>query len=144
MRCGRCLGAHHTDSHDTLERTFQRYENWGIGSEIQTESDSAGAPGAPSPSVISSAQPDLLRIVRCSIGGVGWEAENLPGSAILRLWRRDVAGGFTFMLSCDRLLQGEIASLDALCGDLGSTVMVAVRFSRTTQSSARHTTSRSI
>lgn len=141
VRCDRCLGRHDTNSHDLLERTYQRFERWGIGLEIPKDSASPGAPGAPSPSEISLVPPDLLRIVRCSIGGVGWEAENSPGPAILRLWKQDAAGGFTFMLSCDRLLDGEVESLVALCGDLGSTAMVDVRFSRTTQNSERFTTS---
>jgi len=140
VRCDRCLGRHDTNSHDLLERTFQRFEKWGIGLEIPNDSDSLGEHGAPSPSEISSVQPDLLRIVRCSIGGVGWEAENSPGPAILRQWKQDAAGGFTFMLSFDRLMDGEVESLAALCGDLGSTVMVDVRFSRTTQNLERFTT----
>lgn len=155
MRCDRCLGNHFTESHQKLERTYERYERWGIGLGIQTSLALGGEPGAPSPSappsdanaaepghvgtaVIESEDgvgillPDHLRIGRCIIGGIGWTGANLPGAAILRLWSVDAAGGFTFMLSSDRLLKGEIESLERLFGDHGSTVSVDVTFSRTT------------
>jgi len=130
VRCERCLGGHETASHDKMEETFMRYESWEIGLVIQAELDLAGEPGAPSPSEKGSGPPDRLRIVRCTIGTDGWDAANLPGSAILRLWRKDPGGGCTFMLSCDRLLDGELDSLERLFGDRGSTVMVALNFSR--------------
>ena len=155
MRCDRCFGNHSTDTHRKLEQTFQRYEQWGIGWGTQTSWALGGEPGARSRSDPPNAAnahepghvgtdpivsddgvgillPDHLRIGRCTIGAIGWDAGNLPGAAILRLWKKDVAGGFTFMLSCDRLLKGEIASLASLFGDLGSSVSVDVRFGRTT------------
>lgn len=132
MRCGRCLGGHDTASHEKMEQTFERYENWGIGSAILPDLGLDGERGALSRSVTNLAPPDRLRIVRCTIGTDGWDAANLPGSGILRLWRKDPAGGCTFMLSCDRLMDGEIDSLVRLFGDRGSTVMVALNFSRST------------
>ncbi len=162
MKCARCLGGHETASHDKLEETFMRYENWAIGSGTRLELGLPGVPGGPSrlgqrlfvpgtPEVspapdhvplngVALDLPDRLRIVRCTIGAVGWDAESLPGAGILRQWRRDPGGGFTFMLSCDRLMEGEKDSLEALFGDRGSTVMVDVRFSRTTSISERYTT----
>jgi len=129
VRCDVCLGNHWTDSHLKLEQTFERYERWGIGWGTQISLALDGEHGAPSPSDLPKSAnaaepghvgtgaivsedgggillPDHLRIGRCTIGGIGWDAESLPGAAILRLWKKDVAGGFTFMLSCDRLLGG--------------------------------------
>lgn len=138
--CGRCHGRHETASHERLEKAFRDYECWEIGSEIPRYSASDGPPGEPSPLERSSGQPDLLRIVRCTIGTPGWETGSSGVSGILRLWKKDGAGGFTFMLSSDALTDGERESLERLCGDLGSDVTVDVRFCRTTPTSERFTT----
>lgn len=151
--CKMCLSrGHSTETHSVLERAVARYEPWAIGSLGQI--CFGGMNGAPSPSEkipaaqgtpilrnvqeaasalgVDLALPDRVRIVRCIIGTDGWDAESLPGAAILRQWSEDASGGCTFMLSCNRLMKGEVESLAKLCGDLGSALTVELRLKRST------------
>lgn len=144
MPCRVCgSGNHGTHSHTRLEETYERYEPWEIGSRLVQEElllEGNGGVGAPIRLERSSGPPDQVRIVRSSISGAGFSDSPVVGAAVLRLWREDGAGGFTFMLSSDQMTAGECRSLERLCGDRGTGVSVAVAFSRTTQSEVRSTT----
>lgn len=134
---------HRTHSHSKLEETYRRYEPWEIGSRMEQgelrPADGGGA-GAPTHLAKSSGQPDQVRIVHSRISGAGFSDSPVKGSAVLRLWRKDGSGGFTFMLSSDQLTDGERDGLARLCGDHGTGVTVVVKFSRTTLQEVRHTT----
>lgn len=122
---------HSTPGHFKLEDAYRR---WGLGLSPlapQEEIDfSGGSPGVPSPSTPDSGRPDLLRIVPCTISELGSVASQETAPAVLRLWRQDPEGGFTFTLSLAQ--SKELALfLAALCGAPGSIASVGLRFSRT-------------
>lgn len=150
--CADCGSRNHgTSAHARLETAFRRFEPWGIGL-LETQEMLSGNPGEPSPfalpdetngagsSVPVGLPPDQLRIVRSIISHDGLRDFPVEAPAISRLWRRDPAGGFTFMLSSDGVNDGERESLERLFGDRGSPVTVELRFSRTTRSSEPRTT----
>ena len=128
--CARCGSDQHgSQGCQKLERAFRDFERWVIGSKMLPE-ESPGTRGAPSRSEKGSGLPDRLRIVRSIITGAGFTDSPVEAPAILRLWKQDPAGGCTFMLSTDRLTDGERESLANLCGDLGTGVTVELRLNR--------------
>jgi len=93
--CLRCTSPFHgTGAHEKLERASVEYESLGIGLRPFGGSITARSPLTP-----VLAPPDHLRIVRfCTLAG-GLILETV---GTLRLWRGDVLGGSTFMLSLDK------------------------------------------
>ena len=129
--CGVCgSGQHGSLAHPKLEQAFRDFERWVIGFRIRP-GVLAGTHGPHSHSDKIGELPDRLRIVRSIISGAGFTDSPVVAPATLRLWKEDPAGGCTFMLSSDRLSDGERESLASLFGDLGSSVTVELKFSRT-------------
>jgi len=93
--CRKCMSPFHgTGAHEKLELASIEYESLGIGLRPFGGSIMARSPLTP-----ALDPPDRLRIVRfCTLTG-GLVLETV---ATLRLWRGDVLGGSTFMLSLDK------------------------------------------
>lgn len=120
--CARCGSPRHgTSGHSKLERLYQ---DWPAGWIY-----SGGRTGAPSPSMADMVRPDLVHIVRSAVsttGGIYAE------TAISRVWRRDVWGGCTFMLS----YPDDLITIERSCGVLGFDGAAGHRYSLTIPPSA--------
>lgn len=113
--CAKCGSPRHgTSGHSKLERLYQ---DWPAGWIYN-----GGQTGAPSPSMADMVRPDQVHIVRSAVsttGGIYAE------TAISRVWRRDVWGGCTFMLS----YPDDLITVERSCGVLGLDGAAGHRFS---------------
>ena len=128
--CIRCGSANHSSkSHSPMEKLYRSLEIGWVGSP--------GPGGERSPSDLALATPDRLAIVPCSIGVVGSNGFPLVHVPAISCVLKEAEGdGHTFMLWCT--LDKE--SHERVCGVVGSSGMVDVRFYGTTPNWEHRTT----
>ena len=122
--CGKCGSVNHSSkSHSPMEKLYRSLEIGWVGSP--------GPDGVRSRLELLSAIPGPLAIVPCSIGVAG--SNDFPllfVPAISCVLKEAEGDGRTFMLWCTL----EKESHEKLCGLVGSSGLVDVRFYRTTPS----------
>lgn len=114
--CATCGSVNHgSGAHAKLEELYRSSPAGSIARE-----PFRGPTGALSPSMADTVRPDHLQILRSDVFGIGGRSV-VP--ACLRLWKPDVWGGLTCMLSWD---EAGALTVARICGVIGSDGVVVL------------------